>query len=53
MNLKFNKKNKNYDTTPGAITFNNDTNMIGVANADNSITEYGGGIFQSIRLRNI
>ena len=49
MNLKFNKKNKNYDTTPGAITFNNTTKMIGVANADNSITEMGGGYSSQLK----
>ena len=49
MDLKFNKKNKNYDTTPGAITFNNTTKMIGVANADNSITEMGGGYSSQLK----
>ena len=42
MNLQF-KKKRTYDTTPGTITFNDNTNMIGVANADNSISEMGGG----------
>lgn len=42
MDLKF-KKQQNYDKTPGTVTFNNNTKMIGVANELGDITEYGGG----------
>lgn len=43
MNLQF-KKKSTYDTTPGIITFNDSTKRIGIANADQTISEYGGVI---------
>lgn len=42
MQLKFSKK-RNYDTTPGTITFSTGTKMIGVAKSDSTIMEMGGG----------
>lgn len=43
MKLKFYKM-YDYSANPGAITFATKNKMIGVANNDGTITEFGGGV---------
>ena len=44
MNLQF-KKQSYYSTTPGDVTFNTNTNIIGVTEANGTVTKMGGGDF--------